>query len=109
MSKEAEHICEQCGCCCLTVGRTFWKAGDLNSSKPFGSIELLNQWANDGDHEDNGLPCEMLYFVKGKAVCWIHARYGYDAKPVACKDYPDSELCFRQKALNGNEQGNSTI
>jgi len=69
----AESECQRCGNCCIDVGRTFWKAGNLDLDKPFGDIEALNFRANDGDYEDNGLACEMLSFDDdGKAVCLIH-------------------------------------
>jgi len=98
--------CMRCGRCCLEVGRTFWKVGNLSAEKPFnpekafGDIEELNKRANDGDHEDGGLPCEMLTFENGRAVCIIQRDYGYDAKPTVCKNYPENgEKCFAELAL----------
>jgi hypothetical protein len=101
--------CLQCGRCCLTVGRTFWKGGNVvgcpsvapdGVGRQFGDIKELNDLANNGDHEDNGLPCEMLVIEKGKAICKIHRDYGYDAKPLSCQEYPeDGELCFAEQVL----------
>lgn len=84
--------CKQCGQCCLTVGRTFWKNGD------YEDIPELNEKANDGEYEDAGLPCEMFEFQGQLGICLIHERYGYKAKPKVCRWYPeDGEICFRQK------------
>ena len=95
------HTCHRCGRCCLEVGRTFWKAGNLCPSFPFRDCDILNRRAADGDHEDNGLPCEMLAFQDGLAVCCIERDYGYEYKPLACRDYPEpGELCFRDKAFS---------
>lgn len=88
--------CIRCGQCCKEVGRTFWKNGF------FIGCEGLNTRADDGDHEDGDLPCEMLSFDKdGKAVCGIQSIYGYKWKPRVCREYPeDEELCFREKELS---------
>ena len=87
--------CERCGACCLTVGRTFWKNGD------FDDIPELQERANDGRNFgrlwDPSVPCEMLELRGEIGVCLIHEKYGYKAKPTACKEYPDGELCFREK------------
>lgn len=84
----------------MTVGRTFWKVGNIFADgKPFGGIKDLNDWAMNGDHEDGGLPCEMFEFRGEKGVCLIHKWYGYKAKPAVCKEYPNGELCFRQKGM----------
>lgn len=85
--------CERCGACCLTIGRTFWKNGD------YKDIPELNERKKNGDHEDSGLPCEMFRFRGKSSACLIHERYGYKAKPEVCREYPDGELCFRQKDL----------
>lgn len=86
--------CHRCGRCCLEVGRTFWKVGK------FLDCEELNRRATDGDHEDNGLPCEMLTFENGLAVCRIEKEYGYQYKPSVCRDYPEpGEPCFRDQAM----------
>jgi hypothetical protein len=84
----------------MEVGRTFWKAGNLDPNAPFGPLTYLNELAKNGDHEDNGLPCEMLSLDTGQAVCGIHA-VGYEFKPVVCKAYPDEdgEPCFREQTL----------
>lgn len=94
-----ENKCHRCGKCCREVGRTFWKAGcilfiDIN--RQFGDCKALNDLANNGDHEDGGLPCEMLsYDEKGKAVCGIEELYGKKYKPTVCEEYPDEgEKCF---------------
>ena len=90
--------CQRCGACCLTIGRTFWKHGNL-TDRPFGDIEELNQRANDDDVDDLGVPCEM-FEMRGKiGVCLIQERYGLEAKPTPCKEYPDGELCLREKGL----------
>ena len=93
--------CKRCGRCCVEVGRTFWKNGN------YEKYPELNEWANDGDHEDGGLPCEMLSFGydaevperKNVAICLIEALYGRDAKPKVCREYPNDEPCFREKAF----------
>ena len=91
----------------MEVGRTFWKAGNITGcpslnngvGRQFGDIQELNNLANNDDHEDGGLPCEMLEFIDGKAVCKIHRDYGYEVKPRACREYPESgELCFYEQA-----------
>lgn len=100
MSDNNGHECHRCGRCCFEVGRTFWKVGNLNFPKQFGNIEELNNRAADGDHEDNGLPCEMLVIENGQAVCLIEKRFGRNAKPPVCKDYPfDNEPCFYQESM----------
>ena len=80
--------CKQCGNCCIDVGRTFWKNADYENVNAG-----LNELASNGDHEDNGLACEMLLFEGGKAVCLIHKLFGYDAKPDTCKDHDGDERC----------------
>lgn len=92
--------CERCGRCCMEVGRAFWKVGNLTSPHPFGEIDELNTLATNGDHEDGGLPCEMFEIVGGKAICKIHRDFGYAAKPITCRQYPDFvDMCFREEAL----------
>ena len=59
------HKCKRCGRCCIEVGRTFWKNGN------YKAIPDLDVLANNGDHEDGGLPCEMLSHGNGVAVCGI--------------------------------------
>jgi len=83
-----ENTRNRCGNCCIDVGRTFWKNGN------YSVFPELNAIANNDDHEDNGLPCEMLsYDDKGKAVCGIHEIYGYEAKPRVCKEHEGDERC----------------
>lgn len=113
MSKEALEnriICQSCGRCCLEVGRTFWKHGNFRfPGNPFGDTEDLNQEALNGDHEDNGLPCEKLEITDGKAICTIHRDYGYAVKPIVCRDYPDGEPCFREKAFDEATGGRNAV
>ena len=86
--------CKRCGTCCLTIGKTFWKHGD------FDDIPELRERANNGEHTDDGAPCEMLEMRGEIGVCLIHERYGYEAKPKICREYPfDSEKCIRQEEL----------
>lgn len=85
--------CQRCGACCLTIGRTFWKHGD------FDDIPELKEKANDGVSIDFGVPCEMFELRGEIGVCLIQERYGYEAKPEPCKEYPDGELCLRQEGL----------
>ncbi len=83
-----KQVCKRCGRCCIDVGRTFWKTGS------YEDIEELNKLAHNGDHEDNGLPCEMLSFDCDRtAVCRIQEIYGYDAKPTVCKEHQGDERC----------------
>ena len=84
--------CQRCGLCCQTVGRTFWKGGN------FDDYPGLQAVANNGDYEDGGLPCEMLRFIDGKAVCLIELNYSYDVKPKGCRGYPELGPCFREQA-----------
>lgn len=90
--------CQRCGKCCNSVGRTFWKAGCLlfiDENRQFGDCQELNDLANNGDHEDNGLPCGMLAFEDGRAVCLIEKNYGKQYKPTVCEKYPEEgEKCF---------------
>ena len=87
-------ICKQCGNCCVTVGSTFWKGGNLKGDgRPFGDIDELNAVANDGRHIDEGLPCEMLSMRMGKAFCMIQERYGAKAKPRVCQDFDGDWRC----------------
>ena len=86
--------CVRCGQCCLTIGKTFWKHGD------FEDIRELKERANNGEHEDFGVPCEMFEPRGEVGVCLIHERYGYEAKPLVCREYPEEgERCFREKFL----------
>lgn len=88
--------CKRCGRCCLEVGRTFWKNGN------YDDIPELKKRANNGDHEDGDLPCEMLAIIEGKAICLIQRDYGYEAKPRVCRGYPEEgELCFQEQSLMG--------
>jgi len=88
-----KESCQRCGACCLTIGRTFWMNGDYEDFP-----DLVERKSN-GDYEDYGVPCEMFEFRGEIGVCLIHERYGYEAKPAACKEYPNGELCLRQKGL----------
>jgi len=86
------HTCHRCGLCCLDIGRTFWKGGTYNAQP---ALEIM---ANDGVYEDGSLPCEMLRFDNGLAVCLIHKLFGYHVKPAACRHYPEHEtLCFLEE------------
>ena len=84
----AKMKCFNCGNCCIDVGRTWWKIGDYEKVNA-GLAEL----SRNGDHEDNGLACEMLLFEGGKAVCLIHKLFGYKAKPDICKAHKGDERC----------------
>jgi len=89
---EKKFVCKQCGECCRTVGRTFWKVGD------YSHIPELNALQANGDHEDGGLPCEMLAWRENKAVCLVQERYGHGAKPEVCRIFPeDGGLCFAEQ------------
>jgi len=79
--------CNRCGNCCIDVGRTFWK------NRSYTDVPELQKIASNGDHEDNGLPCEMLDFKDGKAVCFIQAKYGREYKPDVCKEHLGDERC----------------
>lgn len=90
--------CNRCGKCCNSVGRTFWKAGCLlfidTPIRQFGDCKELNDRANNGDHEDGKLPCEMLAYEEGKAVCLIEKNYGRRYKPTACEEFlEEGEKC----------------
>lgn len=88
---EQHHKCFRCGECCIDVGRTFWKCGD------YKRWPVLEELANNGDYEDNELPCEMLRFEKNKAVCLVHKRYGYKAKPEVCQEHKGDKRCRKIK------------
>ena len=89
--------CKRCGACCLTVGRTFWKNGD------YEDIPELRERANDGDYADYGVPCEMFELRGEIGVCLIHERYGYQAKPITCKEFPyDGKMCIGQTKAVGS-------
>jgi hypothetical protein len=96
------HQCQRCGKCCAEVGRTFWKHGNLmGGKKPFGDVDELNGLAANGEHQDDGLPCEMMEAdprAPGKFLCKIHRVYGFAVKPAVCQSYPEQgEECFRQE------------
>lgn len=98
MNETATQTCQRCGRCCFRVGRTFWKNGD------YKDIPDLDERANNGDHEDGGLPCEMLRYENDKATCLIQKKYGIEAKPPVCRTYPkDGEPCFREKGEDGDK------
>ena len=78
--------CGRCGNCCKDVGRTFWKAGDYPHS------ELATLRHND-DHEDAGLPCEMLMWISGKSTCAIHLFLGEEFKPEVCREHDGDNRC----------------
>lgn len=78
-------ICERCGKCC-EMG-TIW----VNSVHPL--IKVAATYLEADDFDDGG-PCDMLIFEKGKAVCLIHKYLGYEAKPEVCREYPEEgEKC----------------
>lgn len=81
--------CNRCGKCCWEVGRTFWKNGGGDGQ--WDGIAELENAANDGDHEDGGLACEMLDFDGGVAVCMVELAYGKEAKPEVCVDHQCGE------------------
>lgn len=92
--------CQRCGNCCIDVGRTFWKNGNLDPDKPFGDLEAMNAWANDGDYEENVLSCEMLRFDHdGKFSCLIQVMFGYKYKPVVCREWQGDERCQKKGVL----------
>ena len=78
--------CRQCGNCCIDVGQTWWKNGD------YENIPILNRRKKHGDYEDGGLPCEMLRFRNGLAMCQIQEWFGYEAKPEVCRDHDGDEI-----------------
>jgi hypothetical protein len=88
--------CLRCGNCCLDVGRTFWKCGLVDMTGHPWSNGLL-QLAKNGDHEDGGLPCEMLLFSKGVAYCLIEVFFFREAKPTLCQYHNGDDRC-RAKA-----------
>ncbi len=78
--------CKRCGNCCKDIGRTFWKTGNYQHTE-------LSKLASNGDHEDNGLPCEMLMQVSGKATCAIQLFLGEKFKPKVCREHNGDERC----------------
>ncbi len=80
--------CKRCGNCCNDVGRTFWKNGNYEDVDSW-----LDDWANDGDHEDGSLPCEMLHVDNGVARCFIQWKYGKGTKPLVCREHEGDERC----------------
>jgi len=71
--------CLRCGQCCISVGRTFWRAEQTEAV-------------------DDGLPCEMLKVANGIATCKIESVWGRAAKPEMCRDYPIDE-CIHQRLM----------
>lgn len=41
--------------------------------------------------------CTMLAEVNGVQTCLLHKYLGEEAKPEVCREYPDGELCRREK------------
>ena len=74
--------CVRCGQCCISVGRSFWTHGD------FDDYPELRKIAEQTEHHDDGLPCEMLQMKDGIAACKKELLYGKAAKPKVCRDYP---------------------
>lgn len=91
--------CERCGACCLTVGRTFWKNGDFKYEPELATKANGEEWDVAECYQENTAVCEMFELRGEIGICLIHERYGYKAKPKACREYPDGELCFREKGV----------
>lgn len=97
------HKCKRCGNCCMTVGSTFWKHGNLDADRPFGDIAILNLLANNDKQEDDGEQCEMLTKINGIWSCAIEAYFGRKYKPVACQNFPmEPELCYMEQTEAGS-------
>lgn len=98
MTLLANKTCFRCGNCCIDVGRTFWKGGNLNFPHLFGDNDYLNKRANDGDYEDNGLPCEMHCVENGLSTCIIERDFGPGYKPIVCVEHQGDKRCKQRKA-----------
>ncbi len=84
--------CHSCGNCCRTlvvhlfdedrrkIDEQDW--GDSLSGKPY--VRAANEWAL------NKRPDGSCVFLDDDNRCMIHAKYGEDAKPIACRMFPFS-------------------
>lgn len=96
----SKHTYHRCGLCCLEVGRTFWKCGRADPSVISHWPAEITAQANNGDHQDGNLSCEMLVKVNHLYGCLLEIKYGRCAKPLICRQYPlYGEKCFREEAL----------
>jgi len=80
------------------VGRTFWCSGDF---KDYPELQKLKE---NTERQDDGLPCGMLQMTDGIAACKIELQYGREAKPKACRDYPNLTCWFEDPDLNKKQR-----
>lgn len=96
--------CQRCGTCCDNIG-TIWVHSQHPLIKVVGELVFVNDlFADEG-------PCLFLtYDSNNQAACLVEKYLGKGAKPDVCRDYPDGEKCFREKAakvaaMEGDEPG----
>lgn len=66
-------------------GFGLFEKGGLINRHLWDTLPALKARALDGDHEDNGMPCEMLQMDdEGNATCLIEEKHGRQFKPGAC-------------------------
>lgn len=72
--------------------------GDYENKPQYPDLQKLTKESQD--HGD-GMPCRMLVLFGGVAMCFIHERYGREAKPEVCREYPEIECHQQQKTFHG--------
>lgn len=72
-----DFVCEQCGLCCKSVSKDYWKNGEMTEGDVYG--------------QTGG--CDKL---NADNTCGI---YNEEDKPFNCKNYPDKSRCDRELKL----------
>jgi len=74
----------------LDVKKDFWKQSSITNEIDVRKLE------KDRGRNYQGKGCLMLVFDNKKAVCELHRRFGFLAKPQDCQDAPFGSLCLRE-------------
>ena len=72
--------------------------GDYENKPQFPDLQRL---AAESVDQGDGMPCRMLVLFDGVVMCYIQERYGHDAKPQVCRDYPEFECHQETKTFKG--------
>jgi len=96
--KMPDYNCNRCGACCMGVGKSFWLHVEDEVLDEHPELKSL---AEQMEGDDAFAPCFMLEIKNGIATCLLEQRYGRDAKPHVCRNYPDDEECDYHKGMRG--------
>jgi Fe-S-cluster containining protein len=88
------HVCNGCGSCCKNFTYIRLSRGDTKTLETFTGLiseEFASKIDKAGEKrfmefQDNG-DCIFLSMIDGAYSCSV-----YEARPVACRDYPSTDI-----------------